>query len=237
MTENNIKYCNICNVRSLGEYCHICGQKNTGKKLNILTVTQDFLSNLFSLEKSGVATMIYIIKAPLKVIKSYWDGYRRYFEPPSKLILYASIIIGIHIIYHDNLIFGVQFTDEPQGFFIVLFLALLTFSSYITYFKRKYSFLEHLIANIYLFCTWVIVMIILYEIIFYFIGESLGLSCSFSFLLIGFILIYSSKVMSIKAGWISTVTSVFMQLIILILILTILITIVVVFGSLEISFE
>jgi len=214
MTTPANKTCTICNTETVGQYCQHCGQRNTGKKLKLLTVINDLMSNLFSLEKSGLATALILIRNPTDVIESYWNGYRKYHEPPSKLIVYAALVIGVHIIVNDNLIFGLSFSDSPQGFFLVFFLVMLTISSYLTYLRRKRSFLEHTVANIYLLGLWTVIMIIFYEAVTYFTEIDVRF---FSLIaLITLMIIWTGRTFCKRKSWLVIVLSAVLQLVVFI---------------------
>ena len=163
-TDKPASACTICGTELRGPFCHQCGQKRTGNRLRLGTVFQDFISNLLSLERSGFATLVHMLRQPVRVIHNYWAGNRGYYQSPSRIIVYAVLFIGLHIYWHDNLIFGLAFTDSPKGFFLVVFLTLFTLSSMLAY-PGKGSLAEHIVSVIYLFGTWSVVLIILYELV------------------------------------------------------------------------
>ena len=156
--------CTICGTALRGPFCHQCGQKRTGNRLRFGTIIRDFVSNLLSLERSGFATMVHLLRQPVTVIHNYWAGNRGYYQSPSRIIVYAILFIGLHIYWHDNLIFGLAFTDSPKGFFLVVFLTLFTLSSKLAY-LGKGSLAEHIVSAVYLFGTWSVVLILLYELV------------------------------------------------------------------------
>jgi len=234
VTDNHT--CIICQIETVGEYCHQCGQRNTRKRLRLVTFVKDVLFSLFDLERSGLATFLLLIKTPSKVIHNYWEGYRKYYEAPGKLMAFSAVIIGLHIILHDNLIFGLNFTDSPQWFFLIFFLFILTISSYLTYLKLRGNFLEHAVTNIYLFCTWATILIILYEVSFYFTKENMGVSATAMFGLIALMLIWTARTFCKNKSWIIIALSALAQLVVLSAFLAFLILLMYTFTDGEISF-
>ncbi len=237
MVKGQQKFCDICDIDLFGNYCHNCGQKVSGKKLGLIEIIQDFLNDTFSLEKAGLGTMLLILKSPKKVINNYWEGNRRYYTSPFKLLIYASLIIGLHVTYNKNLIFGLAFTNDPKIFFIFLFLMVFTVSSYIQYYKRGFSFLETLIANTYLFSVLTIVLILLFEMI-----QILNLDdeiIGFSFLigLVCLLSIYSSNVFSNKTGKLISLRNMIIHFVIILSILILTLIIGIVLSDLELSFN
>ncbi|WP_027419126.1 hypothetical protein [Crocinitomix catalasitica] len=166
-----LKVCNICNVEIHGPYCHQCGQQITNKKLTFKSILNDFVSNLFNLERSGFATSLTLLKEPKKVVSSYWSGNRKYYASPSKFILYLIIVLGIHIARSNNTILGIGFGNTPKAIIIVLPL-LLILASFITFTKLKKSIWEHSISILYLYSLWLIISIIVYEILYSFINQA-----------------------------------------------------------------
>jgi len=218
MSAEQDKTCSICNIPLHGEYCHQCGQKVTGKRLNVNRVVQDPASNVFSLDTSVLATILQLLKNPSKVIENYWAGNRKYYESPSKLMVYASLVIGLHLLYHKNLIFGLAFSDDPQIFFILFFIFLFTTSSYLLYLKNKHRFLEVLVANLYLFCALIIASILVFEVFNLFIEDDESLGYSIVLLFFSVVTFYSARVLAAKRKWYYLTINTFLQLILIFII-------------------
>lgn len=237
MIEGQKKVCDICDVNLYGNYCHNCGQKISGKTLNWMDVFKEFIATSFSLEKAGLGTMYAILKSPKKVINSYWNGNRRYYTSPFKLMIYASLIIGLHVTYNENLIFGLAFTTDPKVFFIFLFLFIFILSSYVQYIRRGYSFLQNLVANTYLFSVLAIVFILVFEMLHLWITSSAVIGLSFLVGLICLLSIYSAIVFSHKHGKINLFLNMLAQFGIISFILFVVASLASIFSDLEISFN
>jgi len=216
MTATGNKVCNICNLETTGEYCPQCGQRITGKRLYFNSFAKDLVFNLFDLERTGLGTILLLIKNPFKVIGNYWEGNRKYYDAPGKLIVYALLVIGIHIIIHDNLIFGLSFDINgiaPQALFLLIFLSFLTLSSYLTYIRQKRTILEHVVATIYLFGCWVIIIIILNDVFIYLTKTDINLISFLVFMAL--IFIWTARTFCKRPGWAIIALSAVAQLVVL----------------------
>lgn len=164
--------CSICGTTLQGLYCHQCGQKVTGKRPRFWDIFQDFFSSIFSLEKSVLATLWLLVKSPGKVIGNYWEGNKRYYQSPGKVLIYALFVIGLQIAFVDQKVLGANVEVEgldgkssnllsPQLFFLIVMLPILTLSTYLAYLRQRHSLVEHAIAISYLFGCWAIILTVL----------------------------------------------------------------------------
>ncbi|MBN4081493.1 hypothetical protein JYU23_00025 [bacterium AH-315-C07] len=236
-TKNTI--CAICGANTIGEYCHNCGQQNTGKRLNFGVFVKEVIFSLFDMERSVLGTFLLILRNPARIINNYWDGYRRYYSPPGKLIVYFLLVIGIHVIIHDNLIFGLTLDINgiaPQFLFLLLFLSFLTISSYVTYIKQKRTLLEHSISTIYIFCCWTIIMIILYDIIIYLLKSDDDNFVSV-FILLGMIFIWTARTFCNKNNWVIIALNAVAQLLVFAAILALLTAGLYYYSPVNVSFD
>lgn len=228
--------CNICETKMIGSFCHGCGQQDTKRRLTFLVLIKDFIANILTLERSGISTMIHLIKDPKKVIESYWEGKRRYFQPPSRLLVYASVVLGLHSYWHDNLIIGLAFSDNPQLGFLTIFLILFPLSSFIAYTKKRRNLTEHLVANFYLFSLWSIIIVVAYDLCFLIVGKEINLSWTMLVALVIAMLAYDSKVFSTSKSIQHKVLSSLFQFILLVAVLLSLIGLTLLTGQAEINF-
>ncbi|MEM1219221.1 MAG: hypothetical protein AAGH79_09925 [Bacteroidota bacterium] len=232
--EQALRLCSICGTQLQGTFCHQCGQKSTGKRLQFGTIIQDFVSNLLSLERSGFATMIRLLRQPVTVIHNYWAGNRGYYQSPSRIIVYAVLLIGLHIYFHENLIFGLAFTDSPKGFFLVVFLRLFTLSSLIAY-PGRHTLAEHIVSVIYLFGTWSVVLLIIFELINLFNPDHLLFNFGVLFSLIAAILFNQARVFLPNAGVGKIILRSFLQFLVLCVLTAVLLLILQSISGIEIE--
>lgn len=189
--------CTICNTILSGKYCHQCGQKSTGKRVSFRGMIGDVVSGIYSLERSVLGTFWHILVKPEKIIQNFWDGNRGYYHSPGKLLFYAAFIIGLHFAFIGNELLGVNLTFStsvipPQLLLLVLLIPVYALTSKLTFIKRKRRFLEHVIAMIYLFSTWIIVFIIADDLLSLALGDLIDEKMLLAF--ISILLIWNAKV-------------------------------------------
>jgi len=194
----SVRICTICNTELTGPYCQHCGQQDTGKRVSLIELCSDFIAAIFSLEKSVLGTMRYLITDPYKIIYNYWAGYRNYYHSPGKLAFYALFFIGLHFAFIDKDFLGVYFRTNTnlsaQVALMILFLPLFSLASYFTYFRRGYTFLEHFIAVTYLFSCWAIIFVIIDDVIHFLFPSFLKIDFIIIFILV--LSVWTAKVFS-----------------------------------------
>ncbi|MFN7116635.1 MAG: hypothetical protein ACK4TA_07520 [Saprospiraceae bacterium] len=221
----NTRICTICQTELVGAYCHNCGQHDTGKRVNFTELISDFVSAIFSLERSVLGTLRYIVLDPLKVIQNYWAGYRNYYHSPGKLAFYALFFIGLHFAFIGKDFLGVHFRTNTnlsaQVALLILFLPLLTTISWLTYFRRGYHFLEHFIAITYLFSTWAILFVIIDDLTSLLLPGLL----KFDFIIIFLptLFIWVARVFSKNQYWTSILVNTLLEILFFILVVIVLV--------------
>lgn len=166
--------CTICNTKNVGNYCVNCGQKIAKKRVSVSSMATDLLTNIFSFEKSILATIISLLKDPRKIIINYTQGHTNYYPSPGKLLVYTLAIAALHVTYINSDILGFRISnnsENPQILFWLTFIPLITLASYFTFIKSQPRFVNHLISVLYLSSLFFIVFTILYDIIYLTIGN------------------------------------------------------------------
>ncbi len=149
--------CTQCNTQLIGNYCHHCGQQHTGQKASLLLLLREGLGTFFSLERSGLATLLGLVKNPKHIVINYLEGNRGFYQPPNKLIFYALIVFGLHLSLVDNEVLNLSFDVEgisPSLFFMILVIPLLSLAGWLLYGPRKHRFADHLVMNSYIVPVW-----------------------------------------------------------------------------------
>lgn len=194
MSEKN--YCTICQSEREGKYCSNCGQKIEVTKTGLTTLITDFYHNIFSFQKSVISTLIDLLKSPSKVVNNYALGYRGYYRSPGNILLFLLTLTAVHFIFIDQAVFGMQVSfrsEEIQGHFtfLLIIIFVISITSYLYYLKVKASYVKHLISVIYLSFTFYIILLILSDVLSFFIAD---LEFYFLLLLILFVIIWNSIV-------------------------------------------
>lgn len=161
-------HCTICETPLQGAYCHACGQKHTGKEAGFLELLQEALGTFFSLERSGAASIWALIRHPQKVVMNYIDGNRGYWQSPNKLIFYALVVYGLHVLWGDKEVLNMSFDVEgvnPAWFFLALVLPLLVLSGWLMYGPRKIKLSHHLVSSSYFLAVWFVLLTLLGDLV------------------------------------------------------------------------
>lgn len=156
--------CTICQTTLQGTYCHACGQKHTGKEAGFLLLLQETIGTFFSLEKSGGATLWALLRKPRFVVMNYIEGNRGYLQSPNKLIFYALVLFGLHVLLVDQEVLNMSFDIEgfnPAWSFLTLVLPFLVLSSWLLHGPKRIPLAHHLVAVSYFFALWFIILTIL----------------------------------------------------------------------------
>ncbi|UZR99243.1 DUF3667 domain-containing protein [Chondrinema litorale] len=207
---NKAKKCSVCQTDVIGLYCYNCGQKITGRRLSFKEILAELTEGIFSIERSLIATFYHLLIKPKQVVENYWAGNRNYYYSPVKMLTLALFVIGIHLVFVDKDILGVSVNMNgiskemsaifsPQLFFMVLMLPLISFTTYITYFKQKHNALEHLTSVTYLFAFWAVVITVFWDLLELILGnpESIGAFALFSLGLF----IWTARIFTRSAKW------------------------------------
>jgi hypothetical protein len=175
MTSSNKPRCSQCSTQLIGAFCHACGQQATMQKTSYRDVVSALSSGVFSIERGIFSALYTLIVDPATLVRRYWQGDRLYFYSPAQIVFYTLFILGLHLTFIDKKILGlnvavsgissdVQTVFSPQLLLILLIVPLLSFSTYLCYFRRHHSLAEHVISALYNFCGWAIIWTILADI-------------------------------------------------------------------------
>jgi len=152
----NIK-CSVCSSEIDEKYCSKCGQYFKSERITGVSILKDLFSNIFSLEKSFLENFKMALFESKKLVTNYWNGYRGYYYSPSRFLTIAALFALLDSIFTNNF-FGIYVTSivVPQFTILIINIFLLTFFSFIVYFKFKKTFYEHLMLNMYNVSLWML---------------------------------------------------------------------------------
>lgn len=185
------KVCSICEIPIEENYCSRCGQHATGKTTTIINLITDFLSNLFSLEKSALGTIYKLWLNPGPIVKNYYLGYKNYYSSPSKILLYSIAIIALHLAFVNPNILGMTINIKnikTEYFFWLMHIPVVLIVSYLTFLKNKENFSKHIISIIYISSSALIVFTIINDLIIVIVGDIIGNFVFIIYILFTFIL-------------------------------------------------
>ena len=207
--------CTICSTAAEGSYCENCGQSINNPDTTFWGMIKDLFSSALDIDKSVILNVFSIPFNPNKMIVNYWNGNRKYYPSPFKVLIYALVLAGIHITYVNPTVMGINLNTKginaEVGFWIII-LPLLTITSYLTFIRRKMSFTKHLISLLYIAGSFFIILTLLDDLIFLSIGFDLGNNIFIAFLILVFL--FNSFVFSLRKKTLNYILNAFLQLII-----------------------
>lgn len=208
------KICSICNIPVQEAYCGRCGQKISGKTATTSSLITDFISNFFSVERSGFATIFRVLRNPKPIVENYYIGNKNYYASPGKILLYAIAVAAIHVSFFDKKVLGISVEDDNFSaqylFWIVLFPVLLLVSN-LTFIRSERRLSKHLISIVYISSSLFIVLILINDLVAYATDSILGIWSFLTFMLL--VIIWNSRVLT-KGGRFRIVINTIVQIII-----------------------
>ena len=177
MTHEEGVVCTICQKQVNDNHCSTCGQQIPTKKTTFTSMITDFISNVFSLERSVFAAIFKIITDPRLLIESYWDGYRKYYPSPGKMFFYALAIAALHLSYVDPLVLGltleIQSVKSQIAFWVLLF-PLILLTSYVGFLPQKRGITPHIVSTMYLSTSFYMALTIINDLLIKTANDPLG---------------------------------------------------------------
>lgn len=219
-----MEICSICEIPIKENYCSRCGQKHSPKATTTVSLITDFLSNLFSLEKSGFATIYKILKNPKSIVDNYYFGFKKYYASPGKILFYGIAVVALHLNFVDNKVMGLSLHDQninAQYLFWLILFPILLFISYITFMRIERNFSKHLISLIYIAGSLFITLTILNDLIIVILDDKLGIWAFIIF--VSFVFFWNSRVFTNKKKSIYIILNTLIQIALFIGIITILV--------------
>lgn len=155
----NIK-CSVCSNEIVDQYCSKCGQFYKNERITGISILKDLFGNIFSLEKSFFGNFKMSLFHSKKLVTNYWKGFRGFYYSPSRFLTIAAVFTLVDSMFTDNFL-GIYVTSIvfPQFSILIANIFLLTFFSFVVYFKFKKTFYEHLILNMYNVSLWTMIFV------------------------------------------------------------------------------
>ncbi|SRR6056297_817537 len=150
--------CSVCDIEIERNYCPQCGQYHTGRRITNKSLLLDLVNGLYSLDKSFYENMKLGLFRPAKLVRNYWEGYRRYYFSPGKFLTIASLFLVLNFLIQDDF-FSITVVSDgigPHFVFLFILLSLYSLSSWGVYYLYGKNFNEHFVLNIYSISIWII---------------------------------------------------------------------------------
>lgn len=208
--------CSVCQIALDSNYCPSCGQEVKGKPITLKSAITDFISNVFSLERSVFALMFALLYKPYWIVSNYWNGNRKYYPSPGKVFFYSLAVAALHISFVDEeLILGATLAIEgfkAHIFFWMILLPLIVLSSFLVYIKRERTLVKSISSLLYLAASFFTIITVVMDLVNYLSPDTIQLEAFLVFLIMVFI--WNSLVFDhAKKAWQKALNS-FLQLLI-----------------------
>ena len=196
----NCKTCDY-SIDAVAKYCQNCGAKIVDERLSLKGTWEEFVGPFFSWDNNFWRTFIGLFTNPKDVLEAYISGARKkYFQPFSYIILYATIAVFFYKFFPLDIIFdysegftkGYNSTNSTgnvpkidmkgfmetlmsyYNFFVLLLIPIYALTSYIIFNKRGHNFFEHLVFNSYLQTNLGFISLVLQVVLVNILGMSFG---------------------------------------------------------------
>lgn len=208
--------CSICSFETEGNYCNNCGQQIGKKETTFKSMIIDLVTSSLDLDKSVFANIFKIIIDPSKLVMSYWNGNKKYYPSPFRVLIYALALAAFHLTYVNSKILGIYLNTaqvDAQISFWIIMLPLLTLTSYLTFFRIKHSFTKHLISLIYIGASVYILITVVHDILLFTVNADLDLYVFPVF--IGIIFVENARIFTKNKRWWVILLNALLQLVVI----------------------
>lgn len=223
MSSNTCVNCNT-SLEAEDDFCRRCGQKSHIHRLTFGHLVHDIIHYFTHADKSIFRLIWLLIKQPGLTVREYLQGKRKKYFPPVNffLIAVAVMAISVRVFRTFNMDFmqratrnGISRPSEEGALLLTFvtsrinwiyigFIPVFTFLFWIFYTRKKYNYIEHLVAGLY----WNGLIVLFLALVIsplMFIFESLPSYYTFSLMFIGSLTVYNAvayyRLFEYNAAW------------------------------------
>lgn len=155
MELNEPRSCPVCTNTFDTKYCEECGVHYIGKRVTSIVFFSDVIESFFGMHRSVLQNFKQLILNPGKVIESYWNGFRRAYYSPGRMMLIASLMLATSFYFNENFFLGINVSGpkdiSTNMIFILIMFPVFVLSTQLSYFRMRKNFYEHVVLNAYVF--------------------------------------------------------------------------------------
>ncbi len=104
-------YCRNCGTPLRGSFCQTCGQKDDDYRRPLLSLTNEFVGDVFQWDSRLVRSVLPFLFFPGNLTRAYMRGRRQQYVSPLRLYLVLSIVFFIALAFSDRAIFGFTMSE------------------------------------------------------------------------------------------------------------------------------
>ena len=165
--------CKNCNCSFEGNFCNNCGQTANTHEINFKSILHEIQHSILHIDKGIFYTTNELFRRPGQTIREYLHGKRiKHFKPFSYILILSTVYALLTKISHkspflSNFLDGfyqgingnksksalgfvgetVQWMSGHYAYTTLLIIPVISFASYICFFRAKYNYFQHLILN------------------------------------------------------------------------------------------
>jgi hypothetical protein len=191
--------CKNCNHHFKGNFCSNCGQTVNTHEINFTSILHEIQHGIFHIDKGILYTSKELFRRPGHTIREYLNGKRvKHFKPFAYIFILSTIYALLTKISHksnflNDLLLGmkdgateksdeglgmlgevVQWMANHYAYATLIIIPIISFSSYICFFKTKKNFFQHLILNSFVAGQRTVAFLILIPFIYFVTDEELN---------------------------------------------------------------
>jgi hypothetical protein len=200
-------------------YCPACGAKVIRNRLTFRNLWYDVTERYFNLDNTFIKTVVQLCVRPEVVIENYISGVRRKFLNPISHLGIALTLSGLQLfvmqkVFKSDLFLTYSETMSSElsaklsealfdysTFMFILYIPVFALAGYLTFNKKEYVLSEHIIAYIYVFSQWsILIFPIFFTVLLIDPSVYMGLSFPFLFLMFGYCIYVMQRIHRFSAG-------------------------------------
>lgn len=164
--------CKNCENEYEGNYCSACGQSAQVRRIDFHYLIHDIPDSVLQINHGLLFTIKSLLIRPGHSIREFISGKRIPYLKPLSFFLFttAAYVLGAYLLGRPTLIAefikglfsGMESTQssvgtkllnyilEYQTYFLLLYVPLFSFASYVAFIRSGYNYFEHLVLNLYI---------------------------------------------------------------------------------------
>lgn len=153
--------CKNCLFEYEGNFCPQCGQSSHEHRIDAKYILHDVPHSIFHIDQGFFYTLKCMFSHPGRMVRDFLEGKRvKYFRPLSYVVIMSAIctllIKGIEWLIKKSVGAAVFPAHEENFFkhyfslFIFIMIPFASFITWLTFYRKKYNYWEHFIANTYI---------------------------------------------------------------------------------------
>jgi Protein of unknown function (DUF3667) len=184
--------CKNCNINFNGNFCSNCGQAANTNEINFKSILHEIEHGLLHIDKGMLYTTKELFHRPGHTIREYLEGKRiKHFKPIAYVLILSTIYVLLTKFSHKTTLIEKVFVVIANGqaeksggklnFLIVfldwmknhysyttlIILPIISLASYLSFFKTKYNYFQHLILNSFIAGQRTVVFLLIFPFIYF----------------------------------------------------------------------